>query len=95
MTSLQQVNFYQLVQASMKVERLETSRKEKSQKEPPPLLVKELEMFTPSQYMVRLQEVEDKEVQQYLVRVEVLRLDREKSRSALIAIDSIRVFAGY
>ena len=32
MTSLQQVNFYQLVQAAMKVKRLETSSKEKSQK---------------------------------------------------------------
>ena len=32
MTSLQQVNFYQLVQAAMKVERLETSSKERSQK---------------------------------------------------------------
>ena len=31
-TSLQQVNFYQLVQAAMKVERLETSSKENSQK---------------------------------------------------------------
>ena len=31
-TSFQQVNFYQLVQATMKVERLETSNKEKSQK---------------------------------------------------------------
>ena len=31
MTSLQQVNFYQLVQAAMKVERLETSSKESSQ----------------------------------------------------------------
>ena len=31
MTSLQQVNFYQLVQAVMKVERLETSSKERSQ----------------------------------------------------------------
>ena len=31
MTSLQQVNFYQLVQAAMKVERLETSSKERSQ----------------------------------------------------------------
>ena len=31
-TSLQQVNFYQLVQAALKVERLETSSKEKSQK---------------------------------------------------------------
>ena len=30
MTSLQQVNFYQLVQAAMKVERLETSNKERS-----------------------------------------------------------------
>ena len=32
MTSLQLVNFYQLVQAAMKVERLGTSSKEKSQK---------------------------------------------------------------
>ena len=32
MTSLQQVNFYQLVQATMKVKRLETSSKERSQK---------------------------------------------------------------
>ena len=32
MTSLQQVNFYQLFKAAMKVERLETSSKEKSQK---------------------------------------------------------------
>ena len=32
MTSLQLLNFYQLVQAAMKVERLETSSKEKSQK---------------------------------------------------------------
>ena len=31
-TSLQQVNFYKLVQAAMKVERLETGNKEKSQK---------------------------------------------------------------
>ena len=30
MTSLQQVNFYQLVQAAMKVKRLETSSKERS-----------------------------------------------------------------
>ena len=57
------MNFYQLVQAAMKVERLETSSKEKSQKEPPPLLVKELEMFKQSQYRVQLQEVEDREVQ--------------------------------
>ena len=95
MTSLQRVNFYRVVQAAMKVEKLETSCKEKSQKEHPPLLVKELEMFKPSRYRVRLQEVEDKEVQQYLVRVEVLQLDREKSQSALISIDDIRVFAGY
>ena len=32
MTSLQQVDFYQLVQAAVKVERLETSSKERSQK---------------------------------------------------------------
>ena len=51
-------------------------------------------MFKSSQYRVRLQEVEDKEVQHYLVQVEVLQLDREKSRSALIAINNIQVFAG-
>ena len=32
MTSLQQVDFYQLVQAAVKVERLEMSNKERSQK---------------------------------------------------------------
>ena len=32
MTSLEQVNFYQLVQPAMKVERFETSSKERSQK---------------------------------------------------------------
>ena len=32
MTSLQQVDFYRLVQAAMKVERLETSSKERYQK---------------------------------------------------------------
>ena len=52
-------------------------------------------MFKPSQYRVQLQEVEDREVQQYLVQVEVLQLDNEKFQSALIAIDGIRVFAGY
>ena len=52
-------------------------------------------MFKPSQYRVRLQEVEDREVQQYLVRVDVLQLDREKFQSALIAIDGIRAFASY
>ena len=41
-------------------------------------MVKELEMFKPSQYRVQLQEVEDREVL-YLVRVEVLQLDKEKS----------------
>ena len=52
-------------------------------------------MFKQSQYRVRLQEVEDREVHQYLVRVEVLQLDREKSPSTLIAIDIIQVFAGF
>ena len=66
-TYLQQVNFYQLIQAAMKVKRLETTikkslKRRSSQKEPPPLPVKELEVFKPSQYRVRLQEVADKEV---------------------------------
>ena len=48
-------------------------------------------MFKPSQYRVRLQEVEDREVQQYLVWVEVLQLDREKSQSALISIKCLQI----
>ena len=52
-------------------------------------------MFKPSQYKVQLQEVEDREVQLHLVRVKVLQLDREKFRSALIAIDGIQVFTDY
>ena len=100
MTSLQQVNFYQLVQAAMKVERLETKSKEKSQKKKfskgaSSSSGKRARDVQAGQYRVRLQEVEDREVQQYRVWVEVLQLDMEKSRSALIAIDGIRVFAGY
>ena len=76
-TSLQQVKFYQLVQATMKVERLETSNKEKSQKKTfskgaSSSYGKRARVFKLSHYRVRLQEVEDREVQQYLVRVEVL-----------------------
>ena len=66
-TSLQQVNFYQLIQVAMKVERLETGRKEKSQKKfskgaSSSSFGKRTRMFMPSQYRVRLQEVEDREV---------------------------------
>ena len=43
-----------------------------------PPRVKELESPKLSQYRVRLQEVEDREVQWYLVLVEVLQLDKEK-----------------
>ena len=44
-----------------------------------PPRVKELESPKLSQYRVRLQEVEDRDVQWYLVLVEVLQLDKEKS----------------
>ena len=93
-TSLQQVNFYQLVQAAMKVERLETSSKEKSQKKKfskgaSYSSAKRARDVQAESVQGLAGEVEDKEVQQYLVWVEVLQLDREKSRSALIAIDDI------
>ena len=48
-----------------------------------------------SQYRVRLQEVEDREVQWHLVLVEVLQMDKEKSQSALIAIDDIWACVDY
>ena len=47
-----------LVQAAKK-----SLKRRSSQKKPPPVLVKKLEMFKSSQYRVRLQEVENKEVQ--------------------------------
>ena len=83
-TIFQQVNFYQLVHAAMKIERSEASSKEMFQKKKfsrgaSPHREKELESPKLSQYRVRLQEVEDREVQWYLVLVEVLQLDKEKS----------------
>ena len=60
-----------------------------------PPMVKELKSPKLSKYRLRLQEVEDKEVQWYLVLVEVLQLDKEKSQSALIAIDAIWACGDY
>ena len=99
-TIFEQVNFYQLVQAAMKVKRSEASSKERFKKkkfleELLPSRVKELESPKLSQYRVRLQDVEDREVQCYLVLVEMLQLDKEKSQSALIAIDNIWACVDY
>ena len=60
-----------------------------------PPRVKELKSPKLSQYRVRLQEVEDREVQWNLVLVEVLQLDKEKSQSALIGIDDIWACVDY
>ena len=67
-TSLQQVKFYQLVQAAMKVERLETSSKEKSQKKKfskgaSSSFGKRARAVQAKLVQVRLQDVEDREVQ--------------------------------
>ena len=94
------MNFYQLVQAAMKVERLETSSKEKSQK-------KKFSKGASSSYAKRARDVQVESVQGSATRGRRhggttvssagrgASLDREKSLSALIAIDDIRVFAGY
>ena len=70
----------------MKVERSEASSKESFQKKKfyrgassSRVKEKEIESLKLSQYRVQLQEVEDREVQWYLVLVEVLQLDKEKS----------------
>ena len=65
MTSLQTLDFYQLVQAAMKVERLETSSKERSQKkkfleELHLPWEKELESLQLNQNIVMLRELEGK-----------------------------------
>ena len=93
-TVLQQVNFYQLVQATMKMEKFEASSRERFQKrnfleELLPPRVKEPKSPKLSQYIVLPQGEEDKEIQKYLVLVEVLQRDQEKIQSALIAIDNI------
>ena len=93
-TVLQQVNFYQLVQVAMKVENLRQAvekdfKRESFLEELLPPRVKELESPNLSQYRVWLQDVEDREVQWYLDLVEVFQLDKEKSPSAVIAIDDI------
>ena len=98
MTVLQQVNFYQLVRAAMKVEKYEASSRERFQKRKlskgaSSSSSKELQSPKLSQYRVRLQEVEDREVQWYLVLVEVFQLDKEKSQ--LIAIDDIWACVDY
>ena len=67
MTSLQQVNFHQLVQAAMKIERLETSSKERSQKKnftrgASSSSRKELGNRQLIQNTVQLREVEDKDL---------------------------------
>ena len=61
MTSLQHVNFYQLVQAAMKVERLETSSKEKSQK-------KKFSKGSSFSYGKRARDVQAKSVQGSAIR---------------------------
>ena len=70
-------------------------RRESFLKELLPSRVKDLESPKLSQYRVRLQEVEDREVQWYRVLVEVFQLDKEKSQSALIAIDDIWACVDY
>ena len=70
-------------------------RRESFLKELLPSRVKELESPKLSQYRVRLQEVEDREVQWYRVLVEVFQLDKEKSQSALISIDDIWACVDY
>ena len=99
-TSLQQVNFYQLVQAVMKVERLETNSKEKSKK-------KKFSKGASSSSGKRARDVQAESVQGSATRGRRqggtivsstgggASLDREKSQSALISIYDIWVFAGY
>ena len=90
-TSLQTVDFYQLVQAAMKVERLETSNKERFQKKKfsrgaSSSSGKELENLQLNQNIVPLREVEGRGPMYHIVPVEVLQLDKEKFLNALIAI---------
>ena len=97
MTSLQQVNFYQLVQVAMKVERFETSGKEKFRKKKfsrgvlPP---KGKELGNPqlNQCTTRLEEVEGKGLIWHLVLVEALQSDKRKDSNARTVTNVILVF---
>ena len=99
-TSLQQVNFYQLVQAAMQVERSEVSSKERFQK-------KKFSRGASSSSRKRSRESPAELVyilatrgrrqglMWHLVMVKVLQLDKEKPHNALITIDDILVFVDY
>ena len=78
------MNFYQLVQVAMRVERLETSNKKRSQKKKfsRGALSSSRKRSRESQLnqnTVQLREVEDKGPMWHLVLVEVLQLDKVKS----------------
>ena len=66
-TSLHAMNFYQLVQATMKIEKYEMMRHERNQRESSsrvvPPQVKELESPKLNRYMVQLLEVKGKDLQ--------------------------------
>ena len=97
MTVLQQVNFYQLVQATMKVEKSEASSRERFQK-------RKLSREASSSLGKRARESPIESVHSSTTRgrrqgntilVEVLQWDQEKLQSALIAIEDIWEFADY
>ena len=96
-TVRKQVNFYQLVQAAMKVEKSEASSRERFQK-------RKLSRGVSSSLSKRARESQTELVHssatrrrrqgnmKYLVLVEVLQQDQEKLQSALIAINNIWEF---
>ena len=100
MTSLQTVDFYQLVQAAMKVERLETSSKEKFQK-------KKFSRGASSSLGKRARESPAQSEYSSATRGrrqrsnvacstgKVLQLDKEKFLNSLIAIEGTWEFVGY
>ena len=95
---LQQVNFYQLVQAAMKVEKYEESSRERFKK-------RRLSRGASSSSGKRARESQTESIHSYATRgrrrgntivpilVEVLQQDQEKLQSALIAIDDIMEIA--
>ena len=97
MTVLQQVNFYQLVQATMKVEKSEARSIERFQKRK---LSREASSFLGKRARESLIESVHSSTtrgrrQGNTILVEVLQRDQEKLQSALIAIEDIWEFANY
>ena len=96
-TSLQVVNFYQLMQAAMQIEKSEMMNRERKTKRKfskgSSLQVKQLESLRLNQYIILLLKVESRDLQRYWVLIGALHPNKGKGLNACTATNIILVLA--